>query len=54
MRSAFKMMVGNTQGMGLRGRPRHSWENNIKKALKEIECCEKIMDLKFGVSWPTK
>jgi hypothetical protein len=35
VRSAFKILVGNPEGMGLLVRPRLRWENNINKAHKK-------------------
>jgi hypothetical protein len=36
-RSAYKILVGESQGKRSLGRPRHRWENNIKMDLREIE-----------------
>ena len=35
-RSAFKILTGKPTGKRLLGRPRLSWENNIRMDLKEI------------------
>jgi hypothetical protein len=35
-RNACKVMVGEAEGMGPLGRPKHRWEDNIKMDLGEI------------------
>ena len=32
------MLVGEPEGKGPLGRPRHGWEDNIKMDLKEVGC----------------
>jgi hypothetical protein len=34
MGSAYKILVGNPEGKRPRGRPRHRWEDNIRRYLK--------------------
>jgi hypothetical protein len=36
MRNAYKILVGKPEGKRPFGRPRRSWENNVKMDLKEI------------------
>jgi hypothetical protein len=36
-RNAYKILVGNPEGKGSLGRPRHRWVDNIKMDLREIE-----------------
>jgi hypothetical protein len=36
MRNAQKILIRNLEGMKQFGRPRHKWENNIKRNLKGI------------------
>jgi hypothetical protein len=36
MRNAYKMLVGNSEGMKPIGRPRHRWEDNVKMDFREI------------------
>jgi hypothetical protein len=35
-RDGYSALVGNPQGKRPLGRPRHKWEDNIKKDLREI------------------
>jgi hypothetical protein len=35
-RNTYRLLVRNPQGNGRLGRPRRTWENNIKMALREI------------------
>ena len=35
-RSAFKILTGTPAGKRPSGRPRHRWEDNIRKDLKEV------------------
>jgi hypothetical protein len=35
-RSAYRILVGNPEGKRRLGKPRRSWEDNIKKDLREI------------------
>jgi hypothetical protein len=37
MRSAYKILVGKSEGKRQHGRPRHRWEDNIRMDLNEIE-----------------
>jgi len=35
-RGAYRVLVGNPDGKGPLGRPRRSWENNIKVDLQKV------------------
>jgi hypothetical protein len=35
---AYRVLVGKPEGKRPLGRPRHSWENNIKTDLQEVGC----------------
>jgi hypothetical protein len=37
-RDIYKVLVGKPEGKRPLGRPRHSWENNIKMDRQEVEC----------------
>jgi hypothetical protein len=37
MRNTFRISVGKSEGRRLLERPRHRWEDNIEKHLKERE-----------------
>jgi hypothetical protein len=37
MRSVYRILVGNPKGKRSYGRPRRSWEYNIRRDLREIE-----------------
>jgi hypothetical protein len=37
-RDVYRVMVKNTEGKRLLGRPRRRWENNIKMDLQEVGC----------------
>jgi hypothetical protein len=37
-RSAYKILVGRPEGRRPLGRPRRSWEDNIKMDLQEMGC----------------
>ena len=37
-RGAYRVLVGKPEGERPLGRPRHSWECNIKMDLQEVEC----------------
>jgi hypothetical protein len=37
VRGAYNILVGRPEGRRPLGRPRHSWEDNIKMDLREIE-----------------
>ena len=39
----YKVLVGKPEGKRPLGRPRHRWEDNIKKDLQEVRCGD--MDL---------
>ena len=36
IRDAYWVLVGESEGMRLLGRPRHRWEDNIKMKLQEV------------------
>jgi len=36
-RSAYRVLVGKPEGKRPLGRPRHKWEDNIKRDLKDVE-----------------
>jgi hypothetical protein len=36
-RGVYRVLVGNPDGKGPLGRPRRSWENNIKVDLQEVD-----------------
>jgi hypothetical protein len=36
MRNLYKILIRNTEGNRLLGRPWHAWEDNIKTDLREI------------------
>jgi len=38
MRNAYRVLVQWPEGKRPLGRPRYRWKNNIKMAIKEIEC----------------
>jgi len=44
MRNTYCTLVGKPEGKRLLGRPRHSWEDNIRMGLREIGWWE-------GVDW---
>jgi len=37
-RGVYRVLVGTPEGKRPLGRPRHSWENNIKMDLQEVRC----------------
>jgi hypothetical protein len=37
-RCAYRVLLGRSEGMGLPGRPRRRWENNIKNVLQQVGC----------------
>ena len=37
-RVVFKVLMGKPEGKRPLGRPRRSWENNIKMGFQEVEC----------------
>jgi len=37
-RGVYRVLVGTPEGKRSLGRPRHSWENNIKMDLQEVRC----------------
>jgi len=37
-RGLYRVLVGKPEGKKPLGRPRHSWENNIKMDLQEVGC----------------
>jgi hypothetical protein len=42
-RNAYKILVGNPEGKGPQGRPKHRWEDYIQMDVREIGWC--------GVHW---
>ena len=36
-RNAYRVLVGKPEGKRPLGRPRHRWEDNIKKDLREVD-----------------
>jgi hypothetical protein len=42
-RGVYRVLVGKPEGTRPLGRPRHRWEDNIKKDLQEVGC--EVMDL---------
>jgi hypothetical protein len=38
MNISYRVSVGKPEGKRLFGRPRHRWEDNIKKDLHEVGC----------------
>jgi hypothetical protein len=34
----YRVLVGNTEGKRILGRPRRIWEDNIKMDLQEVKC----------------
>jgi hypothetical protein len=41
-RGVYRVLVGKPERKTPFGRPRHSWEDNIKKELQEVRC--EVMD----------
>jgi hypothetical protein len=39
-RGVYRVLVGRPEGKRPLGRPKHRWEDNIKKDLREIGICE--------------
>jgi hypothetical protein len=37
-RSAYRVVVGKPEGKRPLGRPRNTWEDNIKRDFQEVEC----------------
>jgi hypothetical protein len=37
-RGVYRVLVGKAYGKRLIGRPRHRWEDNIKRDLQEVGC----------------
>jgi len=37
-RGVYRVLVGRSEEKRPLGRPRHSWEDNIKMGLQEVEC----------------
>jgi hypothetical protein len=37
-RGMYRVLVGKPEGKRPFGRPRHSWEDNIKMDLQEVKC----------------
>ena len=37
-RNAYRVLVGKPEGKRPLGRPRHTWEDNIRMDLKEVGC----------------
>jgi hypothetical protein len=37
-RGVYKVSVGKPEGKRLLGRPRHTWVDNIKTDIQEVEC----------------
>jgi hypothetical protein len=37
-RGVYRVLVGKPEGKRWLGKPRHIWEDNIKKDLKEVTC----------------
>ena len=37
-RNAYTVLVGKPEGKRYLGRPRHRWEDKIKKHLREMDC----------------
>jgi hypothetical protein len=37
-RGEYRVLVGKPEGTRILGRPRHSWEDNIKMDLHEVGC----------------
>jgi hypothetical protein len=50
IRGAYRVLVGNSEGKRLLGRPRHRWENNIKMDLQEVGggACTELLWLRIG------
>jgi hypothetical protein len=42
-RNAYRILVGKPEGKSPLGRPRHTWLDNIKMSLKEVEW--------YGMDW---
>jgi hypothetical protein len=54
-RGVYRLSVGRPEGSRLLGRPKHSWDDNIKIDLREIEIIDAnwIRLAQSRVQWPT-
>ena len=52
-RGLYRVLVGKPEGMKSLGKPRHRWEDNIKKNLPDVRCgCMDWIELgQYGDRW---
>ena len=47
---AYRVLVGKSEGRSILERPRHTWEDNIKMDLREVEWGMEWIGLAQGIS----
>jgi hypothetical protein len=50
-KNAFKLGVGNPEGKRLLGRPKRSWDDNMKIDLRGVGVSHGRLPQRYGIEW---